>query len=280
MRIKTFTTLFLVLFSLQSMAQDVPNGNFANWEERNLPAEMGGGSYASPSGYWDSFNILAPGCVTKTEGRTAGSTAALLESKTVDMSVAGMNGEIYTTSLLATCNFLGKMGGGAVEEGIPCSSVPARYLTFWYKYQPVTKDTAQVFIQFNEDLAVVQDVTRTVKFRQKISQAASDWTFGYIDLSVDEDGISPNNLNWNIKAYFIDITSSISGLSSSTEGRGASVPGSKLWITDLQFSNTPSSVQNILSDPASQTRYNPVGQRVNKNYKGVVIFKGKKILQK
>ena len=215
----------------------VPNGNFANWETRNLPAELGGGSYTSPSGYWDTFNILAPGCVTKTEGRTAGSTAALLESKTVDMSVAGMPGEVVTTSILVTDRYLSKMSGGEYEQGVPCKSIPARYLTFWYKYQPVAGDVAQVFIQFNEDLVIKPGVTRTVKFRKKITEAATDWTFGYVDLTEPENNQDLSNLGWDIKAYYIDITSSTSSMSSSTDGNGASAPGSKLWITELQFAN-------------------------------------------
>ncbi len=282
MNTKMFFSLFIALLSMQAMAQEVPNGSFAEWEERTLPAEMGGGSYSSPSGYWDTFNMLAPGCVTKVEGRTAGSTAALLESKTVDMSVAGMTGEVFTTALLVTDRFMAKMSGGEYEQGVPCSSIPARYLTFWYKYQPVGEDVGQVFIQFNQDLVIKPDVTRTVKFRKKITEAASDWTFGFIDLSVDEDGQSTAKLDWSIAAYYLDITSSASGLSSSTEGRGASAPGSKLWITELQFTNDVTLVEDVKQDPASASTpiYNLSGQRVSPDYKGAVIVKGKKVMVK
>ncbi len=260
----------------------VPNGSFSEWEDRTLPAQMGGGSYASPSGYWDTFNILAPGCVTKTEGRTAGSTAALLESKTVDMTVAGMSGEVVTTSLLVTDKFLSRMQGVEYENGVPASGIPARYLTFWYKYQPVADDVAQVFIQFNEDLVIEPDVTRTVKFRKTISEAATDWTFGYIDLSTDEKGNSSYNLDWGISAYYIDITSSVSGMSSSSKGDGASAPGSKLWITELQFTDDITGIQNVLSGhtEAPSHIYNLSGQRVDSAYKGIVITNGKKVLVK
>ena len=260
----------------------VPNGNFAEWETRTLPAELGGGSYTSPSGYWDTFNILAPGCVTKTEGRTAGSTAALLESKKVDMSVAGMPGEVVTTSILVTDRFLSKMSGGEYEQGVPCKSIPARYLTFWYKYQPVAGDVAQVFIQFNEDLVIKPGVTRTVKFRKKITEAATDWTFGYVDLTEPENNQDLSNLGWDIKAYYIDITSSTSSMSSSTEGSGASAPGSKLWITELQFANEATGIQTVLSEGpvGSSTIYNLSGQRVDKTYKGIYIVGGKKVVVK
>lgn len=260
----------------------VPNGSFADWEERSLPQELGGGTYASPSGYWDTFNILAPGCVTKTEGRTAGSTAALLESKVVDMSAAGMPGEVITTSLLVTDCFLKKMSGSEYEQGVPCKSIPARYLTFWYKYQPVAGDVAQVFIQFNEDMVIKPQVTRTVKFRKKITEAAPDWTLGYIDLSVSENGNDPSNLGWGINAFYIDITSSVSGMSSSTEGNGASAPGSKLWITELQFANDVTGIENVTSDRANapSVRYNLSGQRVQKDYKGIVVENGHKVLVK
>ena len=173
MRTKLLFTSFIALLSMQAMAQDIPNGSFADWEDRNLPAEMGGGSYTSPSGYWDTFNILAPGSVSKAEGRTTGSTAALLESKTVDMSVAGMQGEVFTTSLLITDRFLSKMTNEEYEQGIPTKFIPAHYLTFWYKYQPVEGDMAQVFIQFNEDLIIRPGITRTIKFRKKIMPSFS-----------------------------------------------------------------------------------------------------------
>ncbi len=257
----------------------VPNGDFAEWEERSLPAELGGGSYTSPAGYWDTFNILAPGCVTKTEGRTDGSSAALLESKTVDMSVAGMPGESVTTSLLVTDRFLSKMTGSEYEQGVPSDGIPARYLTFWYKYQPVAGDVAQVFIQFNEDLIIKKGVTRTMKFRKKITEAAADWTFGYIDLSEDEYGISLSNLGWSIRAFYIDITSSASSMSSSTEGKGASAPGSKLWITELQFANEATAIHDVLSDRTKNPSpvYNLSGQLVDKAYKGIVIVNGRKV---
>ena len=268
--------------STPEYSSQVPNGNFADWETRNLPAELGGGSYTSPSGYWDTFNILAPGCVTKTEGRTAGSTAALLESKQVDMSKAGMPGEVVTTSILVTDRFLSKMSGGDYEQGVPCKSIPARYLTFWYKYQPVADDVAQVFIQFNEDLVIKPGVTRTVKFRKQITEAASDWTFGYVDLTEPENNQDLSNLGWGIQAYYIDITSSTSSMSSSTEGSGASAPGSKLWITELQFASEVTGIQDVQSErsAASSHRFNLSGQRVGNDYKGVIIQNGKKILAK
>ena len=260
----------------------VPNGDFADWETRSLPTELGGGSYTSPSGYWDTFNILAPGCVSKAEGRTAGSTAALLESKAVDMSMSGMPGEVVTTSLLVTDRFLSKMNGVEYEQGVPSKGIPARYLTFWYKYQPVADDAAQVFIQFNEDLVVKPNVTHTVKFRKKITEVTSDWTFGYIDLSKPENNQDLSNLSWNINAFYIDITSSASGMSSSTEGNGASAPGSKLWITELQFANEVAGIQNVLSKrtAASSPGYNLSGQRVDSGYKGIVITNGKKVVVK
>ncbi len=282
MKTKLFFTLLIALLSMQAKAQEIPNGNFSDWEERSLPAELGGGSYISPSGYWDTFNILAPGCVTKTEGRTAGSTAALLESKNVDMSVAGFPGEVVTTSILSTARYLSKMSGEDTAEGIPMTSIPARYLTFWYKYQPVGDDVAQVFIQFNEDLLVKPDVTRTIKFRIQITEAATDWTMGYVDLTVDEKGRSSSNLGWGINACCIDITSSVSRMSSSSEGNGASAPGSKLWITDLQFSNEVTAIDNVLSDHTDSLSpiYNLSGQRVADGYKGIVIQNGKKVVVK
>ena len=198
------------------------------------------------------------------------------------MSVAGMPGEVVTTSILATDRYLSKMSGGEYEQGVPCKSIPARYLTFWYKYQPVAGDVAQVFIQFNEDLVIKPGVTRTVKFRKKITEAASDWTFGYVDLTEPENNQDLSNLGWDIKAYYIDITSSTSSMSSSTEGNGASAPGSKLWITELQFANEVTGIQDISSEgpAASSPTYDLSGRRVAQPTKGLFIVNGKKVVVK
>ena len=171
------------------------------------------------------------------------------------------------------------MTGSEYEQGVPSDGIPARYLTFWYKYQPVAGDVAQVFIQFNEDLIIKKGVTRTMKFRKKITEAAADWTFGYIDLSEDEYGISLSNLGWSIRAFYIDITSSASSMSSSTEGKGASAPGSKLWITELQFANEATAIHDVLSDHTKNPSpvYNLSGQLVDKAYKGIVIVNGRKV---
>lgn len=282
MKTKLFFALLTSLLSMQAIAQEVPNGSFAEWENRDIPAQLGGGSYTSPSGYWDTFNMLAPGSAIKTDGRTANSSAALLESKTVDMSVAGMAGETFTTSIMATTRYLTKMTGAEFEDGVPSTGIPARYLTFWYKYQPVANDKAQVFIQFNEDRVVKPEVTRTIKFRKEITETTTDWTFGYIDLSIDEKGRKSTDRDWGIAAYFIDITSSASGLSSSTEGNGASVAGSKLWITELQFANEVTAIDNVVSHRSSSLSpvYNLNGQQVDANYKGVAVQNGKKMLTK
>lgn len=230
--------LGMAMIAASAMAQDIPNGDFSSWESRELPNQLGGGAYVTPSGYWDCTNLLVPNCVEKVEGRTAGSSAAQLTSQYLDMSVAGMPGEYYITSVLATSSYLNKMSGASFAEGVPCTSLP-RYLTFWYKYYPKGEDIAQVFIQFNEHLVIKPNVTRTLKFRTQITEPADEWTMGYVDLSDDEGGEFRGGHPWTeespIEAYYIDITSSISGLSSCTEGQGGYTTGSRLCITDLQF---------------------------------------------
>ena len=236
MKSKYFYICLMAMLSVSVMAQDIPNGDFSSWENRELPNQLGGGAYVTPSGYWDCTNLLIPNCVEKVEGRTAGSSAAQLTSQYLDMSVAGMPDK-YITSVLATSSYLSKMSGASFAEGVPCTSLP-RYLTFWYKYYPTGVDTAQVFIQFNEDLVIEPNVTRTLKFRTQITEPTYEWTMGYVDLSDDEGGELRGGHPWTekspIEAYYIDITSSISGLSSSTEGLGG-LFGSTLCITDLQF---------------------------------------------
>lgn len=120
---------------------------------------------------------------------------------------------------------------------------------------PVGKDAAQVLIQFNESKAVDYN-TKSVVFRKKIDQRADEWTLGYIDLSKDEQGELAKEDSWvkttPVAAYAIDITSSISELSPLSEGEGAAVASSKLWITDIQFTDKErTGINNIVVVPQS-----------------------------
>ena len=59
-------------------------------------------------------------------------------------------------------------------------------------------------------------------------------------------------------------------------------PGAKVYV---MFSDgTTTAIDNVFSEdtqiPADAPRYNLAGQRVDKDYKGVVIVKGKKFIQK
>lgn len=276
-----------MLSTASAVAQEVPNGKFADWGKRANEAiiELGGDKYDAPALPWDCSNIFKVGTVSQTEGRTPGSTAALLETKSVDLAILGLEDYVIKTAILTTDDLMMRVLDAEREQGVECTSIP-RYLVFWYKYLPVGRDVAQVLIQFNESKLVNYE-TKSLVFRKQITERTAEWTMGYIDLSMDEEGELGKEDSWvktqPVAAYAIDITSSISELSPFTEGEGATVIGSKLWITDLQFTDkVPTGIDNMVAVPQSTKLapiYNLAGQRVDSNYKGVVVSKGKKAIQ-
>ena len=260
------TLISLSMIAATAMAQDVPNGDFSNWDTRSIPTEYGGGSYSSPSGYWDCTNILNPACAKKVEGRTSGSSAIELTSQELDLTPFGMS--TYTTSMVSMNDYLKEATGEKYERGVPCTRVPARYLTFWYKYQPQGDDKARVYINFAESRIIIPNVTISRHNYTDITEATSDWTFGYVDLS----GIaSDETLNeCGIAQYAITISSSPqlsdgnndAGLEYSTGGN----VGSKLTITDLKFSYSSTPTETEIEEETDAFKWTGTNKRTNAKY--------------
>ena len=252
------TLISLSMIAATAMAQDVPNGDFSSWETRSIPTEYGGGSYSSPSGYWDCTNILNPACAKKVEGRTSGSSAIELTSQTLDLTPFGMS--TYTTSMVSMNDYLKEMSNAEYERGVPCTRVPARYLTFWYKYQPQCDDNARVYIEFDASRVIVPNVTISRHCVTDITEATSDWTFGYVDLS------SVSGIDW-CKGYAITISSSKqtgdnAGINYST---GGSVD-SKLTITDLKFSYSSTPTEMEIAEESDAFKWTGTNKRTNAKY--------------
>jgi hypothetical protein len=278
MKGELFFITFIALLSMQTMAQDIPNGNFASWEDRSIPAAFGGGSYARPTGGWDCLNSLASGSCEKVEGRTKGSTAARLTTKKISVPVGGM-GDFYS-SILMLGDFLTAFTEGSPNFGIPFSDQPCEF-SFWYKYIPVSGDKGRVHISFWQG----DRKDPKARWRKGITftKTVNEWTQVVVDLTeYDEDN---NKLNFTPTNMCIEITSSLSGMSDHTHSEDLSnvtQEGSRLYITELLFADETTGIQNVLSErPASSLRsYNLSGQQVDKTYKGIVIVNGKKVMIK
>ena len=231
MKGKLFFITFIALLSMQTMAQDIPNGNFASWEDRSIPAAFGGGSYARPTGGWDCLNSLAPGSCEKVEGRTKGSTAALLTTKKISVPVGDM-GDFYS-SILMLGDFLTAFTEGSPNFGIPFSDQPCEF-SFWYKYIPVSGDKGRVHISFWQG----DRKEPKARWRKGITftKTVNEWTQVVVDLTeYDEDN---NKLNFTPTNMCIEITSSLSGMSDHTHSEDLSnvtQEGSQLYITELKF---------------------------------------------
>lgn len=231
MKVKLFFIMFIALLSIQVMAQDIPNGDFVTWEHHSIPAAFGGGTYARPTDGWDCLNSLAPGSCEKVEGRTTGSTAALLTTKKISVPVSDM-GDFYT-SVLMLGDFLTAFTEGEPNYGIPFTDQPRKF-SFWYKYIPVTGDKGRVHISFWSG----DRKDPKARWRKGITftETVNEWTQVVVDLTeYDED---KNKLDFTPTSMCIEITSSLSSMSDHTHSEDLSnvkQEGSQLYITDLAF---------------------------------------------
>lgn len=253
----------MMSFATTATAQDVPNGDFSNWDTRSIPTAYGGGSYSSPSGYWDCTNILNPACAKKVEGRTSGSSAIELTSQTLDLTPFGKS--TYTTSMVSMNDYLKEVTGEKYERGVPCTRVPARYLTFWYKYQPQGDDKARVYIEFDESRVIIPDVTISRHCVTDITEAATDWTFGYVDLGniASDETLS----SVGIQGYAITVSSSpqLGDNASIYNSTGGNV-GSKLTITDLKFSYSSTPTETEITEETDAFKWTGTNKRTNAKY--------------
>ncbi len=243
----------MALFAMPAMAQDVPNGDFSSWEDRSLPEAVGDGSYSRPTGGWDCLNSLAPGSCTKTEGRTAGSSAALLTTKKFMVNM-GSGPTVLYTSIMMLGDFLTAFSSGQPSFGIPFTGQPKTF-SFWYKYLPVTGDKGRVYIKLWKG----DEHEPTSKWRQSatFTQTVNEWTKVEIDLTKgDENGLM---LNFTPENMYIEATSSLSYMSQHTSDdvSGVTEEGSQLYITDMAFQYviTPAitsvSINNTMNNESS-----------------------------
>lgn len=262
----------------------IPNGSFANWEDRVIPSSIGGGTYSRPTGGWDCTNMLASGSVTKVDGRASGLTAALLTTKKLTVEMDGQNQTMYT-SLLTLTDYIAAFTMGEPSWGIPFSGTPKK-LTFWYKYNPMSGDKGRVFV----NLWKGDYHEATSQWRQKftMTETVGEWTKGEIDLTIgDKDG---KMLDFAPDHLLVEATSSISGMSANTtEGEvvGITQEGSQLWITELQFTDELNGINGICNDSKSVAIdvYDVTGRKLTATSKGINIIKMsdgqvKKVLKK
>lgn len=278
MKVKLFFIMFIALLSIQVMAQDIPNGDFVTWENRSIPAAIGGGTYARPTGGWDCLNSLAPGSCEKVEGRTTGSAAALLTTKKISVPVSGM-GDFYT-SFLMLGDFLAALTVGEPTYGISFTGKPKKF-SFWYKYNPVSGDIGRVLIELYQG----DHHNTTARWRKKVkfTETVSEWTKVEIDLTqTDDDGVW---LDFTPEKLCVEVTSSLTGMSRSvkeSEFSNVTQEGSQFYITEMKFDYDETGIENVSSERATvqSPTFNLSGQPVTDGYKGIVIKDGKKVVNK
>lgn len=279
MKVKLFFIMFIALLSIQVMAQDIPNGDFVTWENRSIPAAFGGGTYARPTDGWDCLNSLAPGSCEKVEGRTTGSTAALLTTKKISVPVSDM-GDFYT-SILMLGDFLAAFTEGEPTFGISFTGKPKKF-SFWYKYNPVSGDIGRVYI----NLWKGDRHNSTARWRTTatFTETVSEWTKVEIDLTRTDD--NGNLLNFTPELLYVEITSSLTNMSNYTpsgaELSNVTQEGSQLYITEMKFDYDETGIENVSSERATvqSPTFNLSGQLVTDGYKGIVIKDGKKVVNK
>lgn len=233
MKTKLILTVFSALLYMQSMAQDIPNGDFSSWENRSMPSDFGGGTYARPTDGWDCLNSLAPGSCDKVEGRTDGSTAALLTTKSFSVPVEGMGN--FCTSILMLGDYLTAFTEGEPSFGISFNGKPSKF-SFWYKYIPVSGDKGRVHISFWQG----DRHNSNARWRKSVTftETVNEWTKVEVDLTEYDD--DNTLLNFTPENMCIEITSSITSLSEHTKSEDLSnvtEEGSQLYITEMMVSN-------------------------------------------
>jgi hypothetical protein len=274
---KIVFTLLIALLSMQAKAQDIPNGNFSSWENRSIPASIGGGTYARPTGGWDCLNMLAPGSCEKVEGRTANSSAALLTTKQFTVDMGNGNQTLYT-SVLVIGDFLAALTEGEPTYGISFTGKPTKF-SFWYKYNPVSGDIGRVLINLYQG----DDDHSTARWRKKVkfTETVSEWTKVEIDLTqTDDDGVW---LDFTPEKLCVEVTSTLTRMSRSvkdSEFSNVTQEGSQFYITEMKFDYDATGIENVSSERATvqSPTFNLSGQPVTDGYKGIVIKDGKKVM--
>lgn len=218
---------------ISSVSKYIPNANFEKWETVTPAPPYN--SYSEPVS-WGTLNMFDNSGVTRTNDAQDSTYAARLESKSMNILSYGT----FTTAELMTGDYMSALTTGEPQYGFPCTQKPIA-LTFWYKYTPTEKDTAQVYVE----LWANKNTNNEMKYsnRLEISDSVSTWKQGRIMLY--NAGFSQYQLP---DSCTIDITSSLSGLGKNGNGNGASQTGSVLLIDNLAFEMDTTSTTSTFVD--------------------------------
>jgi hypothetical protein len=246
-------TVFLAAFvTTGALAQSVPNGSFETW------ASVFGSE--EPTGGWFTPNLITAGYpaagVTKTTDAAVGTYAVKLVSGHVVYAPLSFDD---TTALLATG--IASMSG-APQEGFAYTGRPTTF-TFYYKYEPQTApggvDTARIFLRLSKWNSGTSQRDKVGQAMLKLTSAVASYTQAQLTIGY--------NLPDNPDTAYIDITSSLSGMSPNTDPPYASALGNTLYVDgfDLVMATAAQArptLTSLASRAAGYTLSDLAGRRV------------------
>ena len=204
-----FLSFLLAFFALGAIAQDtIPNAGFEFWTQ-------GGPDYVDPNG-WQTLNSQTDIISILTCLRDSGTVhSGKYSVKLVTKSGAGF----IIPGILSTGQI---HQSGAIDDGIPMSSRPTS-LNGWYKYNPVSNDTATFSISLTKAGSPIGAGAISVR-------DTADWTYFSVPVTY-----SSGNTPDSVQLLFFSGTNQSSHL------------GSTMWIDDLSYGYT-NGIVNVAAD--------------------------------
>ncbi|HHT21958.1 MAG TPA: T9SS type A sorting domain-containing protein [Bacteroidales bacterium] len=209
---KLILPLLLFCATILPAQNTIPNLGFEEWDS-NGPK------------YWFSTNVLASGTVTKVTGDVKeGAAAVKLESKAIDLSSMGAG--TFITAIISTMELKNEQP----VYGFPFTERPVA-IKFWYKYIPTADDMGNFTFHLNKWNKIYNESETVARVDFEFTQSVAEWKQVEIPITYQNEQ-TPDTC-------IIDITSSRSGISYGSEGKGATQPGSVLYIDGIELIGPP-----------------------------------------
>ncbi len=216
----------LLLASINSQAQTIPNGDFETWQTKNGPA----GQYEGLSGNWFMSDELDCNPLTSLKSTDAYSGTYSLKLET------------------GSCQLAGGTHEGLAISAFPCSERPA-YLKGWYKSERTNNDTAEIVISL----------------RKWNKQSGSRQTVGEAILKVYNNINTYASFSLPINYINGDLPDSADLMLFSDQAAKRTI-GNKLWIDKLSFGSNPVSVYNNQGVQLTKIYPMPASTSINFDY--------------
>ncbi|MBI3239452.1 MAG: T9SS type A sorting domain-containing protein [Flavobacteriia bacterium] len=205
---KKLMTFGVIMLSLQSNAQTIPNGGFEDW---SIPPQA---SYEEPTN-WFTLNILnffdVPVTTEKSTDAHSGTYAALCKTTEADMD---QNGSIDDT--VAGIMTIETSNGQNTYEGFPINSRPDSLIA-WIKYTPGSGDSFGAMVNLAKWNAI-SNTSNTIATGQLISSSTYS-TYTRVAIAITYNS---NEIPDTAKLIF-------------TCSANEPALGSEFWVDDLSF---------------------------------------------